>query len=272
MSFLGRYRAVIISFLTLVIPMVLLWYHGRPRVEPTIYEKTLLRFTTPAQAFMESILGGVMGVWTDYVWLVSVQEENQELRTVNQTLAGMVQDREQLKKENRRLKGLLKFKGERPDLVTVAARVVANDVSPFHRVLKIVISAGDQHGIRRYHPVVTPAGVVGHIERTTGDYAEVKLAVDAGSRISVTVAERKLKGLVGGSGNKNSYLASVEIADPRRQVRAGGYISDEPSMQQDATMRFVVTPSLDFATLDEVLIVTSQLERLPEFGNGGQKR
>ena len=290
MSFLGRYRAVLISFLTLVIPMVLLWYHGRPRVEPTIYEKTLLRFTTPAQAFMESIIGGVVGVWTDYVWLVSVQEENRDLRTVNQTLAGMVQDREQLKKENRRLKGLLKFKGERPDLVTVAARVVANDVSPFHRVLKIVISAGDQHGVRRYHPVVTPAGVVGHIERTTGDYAEVKLAVDAGSRISVTVAERKLKGLVVGSGNKNSYLASLEIADPRRQVRAGdmlitngedqrfpkglvvGYISDEPSLQQDATMRFVVTPSLDFATLDEVLVVTSQLERLPEFGNGGQKR
>ena len=105
MSFLGRYRAVLISFLTLVIPMVLLWYHGRPRVEPTIYEKTLLRFTTPAQAFMESIIGGVVGVWTDYVWLVSVQEENRDLRTVNQTLAGMVQDREQLKKENRRLKG-----------------------------------------------------------------------------------------------------------------------------------------------------------------------
>ena len=78
MSFLGRYRAVIVSFLTVVLPMVLLWHHGRPRLEPTIYEKTLLRFTTPAQSFMESILGGVIGVWTDYVWLVKVQEENHE--------------------------------------------------------------------------------------------------------------------------------------------------------------------------------------------------
>ena len=290
MSFLARYRTVVVGFITLILPMVLLWFHGRPRQEPTIYEKTLLRFTTPAQSLMESVLGGAKAVWTDYTWLVAVQKENHQLRKQNETLAGMVQDRELLKKENQRLKSLLKFKGDRPDLVTIAARVVANDISPFHRVLKIVISAGEGHGIRRYHPVVTPAGVVGHIERTVGDYAEVKLAVDAGSRISVTVAERKLKGVVVGSGNKNNYIAALEIDDPKRQIRSGdmlvtngegqrfpkglvvGYVADEPSVQRDATMRFVITPSLDFATLDEVLVVTSQLEELPPFGGDGAIR
>ena len=118
----------------------------------------------------------------------------------------------------------------------------------------------------------------------------MKLAVDAGSRISVTVAERKLKGVVVGSGNKNTYVASLEIDDPKRQIRKGdmlvtngegqrfpkglvvGYVADEPLVQQDATVRFVITPSLDFATIDEVLVVTSQVEKLPPFAEGGQRR
>ncbi|MEC8023752.1 MAG: rod shape-determining protein MreC, partial [Myxococcota bacterium] len=51
-----------------------------------------------------------------------------------------------------------------------------------------------------------------------------------------------------------------------------GYVADAPSVQRDATMRFVITPSLDFATLDEVLVVTSQLEELPPFAGDGARR
>ena len=82
----------------------------------------------------------------------------------------------------------------------------------------------------------------------------------------------------------------MEIDDPKRKIRSGdmlitngegqrfpkglvvGYVANEPSVQRDATMRFVITPSLDFATLDEVLVVTSQLEELPPFGGDGARR
>lgn len=282
--FFSRHRVKFISFLLLVLPLVMLWHHGKQRNEATVYESTLIRIISPAQHGVANVLNALRLVWSDYIWLVGVQQENQKLQRHNEVLTGMAQDREQFKKENRRLKRLLTYKGERPDLVTITARVVAKDVSPYHRVLKIKISAGTEHGIRRYQPVITPSGVVGHIERAVGHYAEVKLAVDAGSRISVNVADREIKGIVAGSGNRNVFAASFEAPDPRRQIRPGdmlvtngederfpkglvvGYIPDQPPQPEEGILRYVVVPSVSFSTLEEVLVVTSQLERPPDMG------
>ncbi len=282
--FFSRHRVKFVSFLLLVLPLAMLWHHSKQRGEATVYESTLIRVISPAQHGVANVLNALRLVWSDYIWLVGVQQENRELLRHNEVLTGMAQDREQFKKENRRLKRLLTYKGERPDLVTITARVVAKDVSPYHRVLKIKISAGTEHGIRRYQPVITPSGVVGHIELAVGNYAEVKLAVDAGSRISVNVADREIKGIVAGSGNRNVFSASFEAPDPRRQIRPGdmlvtngederfpkglvvGYIPDQPPQPEEGILRYVVVPSVSFSTLEEVLVVTSQLERPPDMG------
>jgi len=285
-SFLARHRGTIVGFLMLTLPLASLWYHGLNHKKPTVYEHVLSRMTGPAQNFMSSVIGSVSLVWNDYVWLVGVQEENHRLRKQHETLSGLVQDREQLKKENSRLKSLLAFKGEHPELVTLAARVVAKDVSPFHRVLRIKLSAGANHGIRRNQPVVTSAGVVGHVDRTVGDYAVVKLAVDAGSRISVDVVDRDIKGVVSGSGDKNTYLASFVADDPKRKIKARdmlvtngederfprglvvGYVGATPPKQKEAGRLYSVIPAVPFATLSEVLVVTSSVERIPDMEAG----
>ncbi|HIA03648.1 MAG TPA: rod shape-determining protein MreC [Myxococcales bacterium] len=280
-SFLGRHRAKIVGFLMLTLPLASLWYHGLSHKEDTVYERVLDRMTSPAQNFMSSVIGTVSTIWSDYVWLIGIQDENVRLRKQHETLSGLVQDREQLKKENRRLKALLAFKGEHPELVTVAARVVAKDVSPFHRVLKIKISAGANHGVRRNQPVVTSAGVVGHVDRTVGDYAVVKLAVDAGNHISVDVGERDIKGVVNGSGDKNTYLASFIASDPKRKIRPRdmlvtngederfprglvvGYVGEAQPKQEESGRLYQVIPAVPFATLSEVLVVISSVERIP---------
>ncbi len=286
--FISKQRATMVGFLSLVLPLVLLWHHSRERPDTTIYQRILMRVTSPAQYVMGTVATAFRTVWSDYTWLVGVQQENRELRRKNEVMAGVVQDREQLRKENKRLKTLLAYKGERPDLVTISARVVAKDVSPFHRVLKIKLSAGSGQGVRRYQAVVTPSGVVGHVEKTLGDYAEVKLAVDAGSRISVNVEGKEIKGLVAGSGDRNTYTASFETVDQKRQIRPGdmlvtngederfpkglvvGYVHQAPPTPEEAGLRYEVIPAVAFATLEEVLIITSQVERIPSMEEGGR--
>ncbi len=276
-----KHRATIVGFVSLVLPAVLLWYHGKDRPEATVYQRTLSRIASPAQDAVGTVVGAARDVWLDYIWLVGVQQDNREFVQRNAVLSGMVQDRDQLKKENKRLKALLAYKGERPDLVTIAARIVAKDVSPFHRVLKVKVRAGAADGVRRYQAVVTPNGVVGHVERVVGGYADVKLAVDAGSRISVNVADRDVKGVVAGSGDKNDFLASFETSDPKREVRPGdmlvtngederypkglvvGTIRDLPGRPAEAGLLFEVEPAVNYGTLDEILIVTSTIERIP---------
>ncbi len=281
LRFIARYKTTAVGFLALVLPLVLLWYHGRYREDLTIYERTVMRFVSPAQNVMATAIGTVHTVWTDYVWVVGVQQENQQLRARNETLIGELQKRQELERENARLKALLKFKGERPDLVTVAARVVAKDVSPFHRILKIVISAGADHGARRYQPVVTERGVVGHIDKTVGQYAEVKLAVDAGSRISVNVEGTEIKGIVAGSGDRNTYQASFETAADAREIKPHawlvtngedqrfprglrvGRLEETAPVHTEAGLRYTVTPAVNPSPLEQVLVVTSQVERIP---------
>ncbi|MBT9560300.1 MAG: rod shape-determining protein MreC [Myxococcales bacterium] len=282
----ARYRRLTVLFLALVLPLVSLWYHSRPRPEPTLTERILMRFVNPAQSMMSSVVGTFSKVFVDYIWLVGVVEENRDLRRQNEVLAGMVQDRDQLRKENRRLKDFLRFKGERTDLESVTARVLAKDVSPFHRVLKVKISAGTTQGIERLQPVITPAGVVGHVEKVMGEYAEVKLTVDAGARVAVTIEGRDVKGSVVGSGDRNDYQAAFEVGDPNQEVKAGdmlvtsgederfpkglvvGYVSDAPMRQDDIGVMFQVTPSVNFKTLEFVQIVTSHHEIAPsENGN-----
>lgn len=281
---IARYKSTVVGFLTLVLPLVLLWYHGRVREEPTFYESAVMRFVSPAQAVTSTVIGAVSQVWVDYVWVVGVQQENRELRRRNDELIGELQKREELERESTRLKALLRFKGERPDLVTVAARVVAKDVSPFHRILKIKISAGADHGVRRYQPVVTQRGVVGHIDQTIGKYAEVKLAVDAGSRISVNVDGTEVKGIAAGRGDRNTYQAVFEASEEDRHVKAGswlvtngedqrfpkglrvGKIAEGEPMHEEAGLSYVVTPAVSPSRLEFVLVVTSQVERIPSMG------
>ncbi len=278
----SRYRTTLVGFIVLVTPLVLLWYHGKRRDSTTIYERILMRMTSPAQTTMSDVIGAVHMVWTDYVWLVGVQDDNYDLLRRNEELETRLQKLDQLRKENRRLKTLLRFKGERHDLVTIAARVVAKDISPFHRVLKVKISAGTDHGVRRYQAVVSPVrAVVGHIEKTIGEYAEVKLSVDSGSRISVNVVDRDLKGIVSGSGDKNTYQASFETSDPDRQVRPGdllvtngederfpkglivGTVDKSEPTPEEGGLRYQVIPPINFGNLEYVLVVTSQVERIP---------
>jgi len=273
-----------VGFLVILLPLVLLWYHGRYRVEPTVYERVLVRFTSPAQALMSDIVGGVGMLWGDYIWITGVQQENRLLTTRNRELEAQVVVLDKLQTENSRLKELLSFKGDRPDLVTIAAGVIAKDISPFHRVLKVRISAGGEDGVRRYQAVVTPAGVVGHVDKMAGRYAEVKLAVDAGSSISVSVEGRDVKGVAVGSGDRNSFELSLTTLEGERGIYAGdrvvtngederyprgllvGHVADLPRIHQEVGFQYVLVPAVDFSGLEHVLLVTSELERLPPMG------
>jgi rod shape-determining protein MreC len=233
-------------------------------------------------------------VWNDYVWLVGVQHENRDLTKENATLTGLDNQLTQLKKENQRFRKLLHYLGKRPDLKTVTARVIAKDISPYHRVLKVKIAAGNANQVESGMAVITPHGVVGHITRVVGDYAEVKTTVASGSVISVNVVDRDIKGKLVGSGDRNVYSLSFEGSDPNRQIRTGdiletngqalrpggkarfpkglvvGYVTDSPPQHEEGGLRYVVRPSVPFGALEEVLVITSHDPTAS--GEGGANR
>ena len=106
------------------------------------------------------MFGGVEGVWSGYMDLVDLRADNMKLEEDIQMLTAQALRAKELGLENTRLRALLKFKRSRRDLRTVAAHVIAEDVSPFARVLRIHLDVGTADGLREGMPVIASDGLV----------------------------------------------------------------------------------------------------------------
>jgi rod shape-determining protein MreC len=149
---------------------------------------------------------------------------------------------------------------------TLAADVIAGDASSFFRT--VTINRGTSDGLRRDLAVIAPAGVVG---RVVGDpasrAARVQLLIDRSAGAGALIERSRAGGVaVGdGSGLRLEYvsaLADVAVGDvvvtsgldgiyPKGFV-IGSVVSIEAA---SGSRTIVVRPSVDFSSLEEVLVV-----------------
>ncbi len=169
-EFFERHRAAIASFTALVIPLFLLYVHGRsPSTrKATVIEIALMRVTAPVQEAAANMLSGLDDVWSGYVALVDVEIDNQRLREEAAVLTTEALRAKKLAEENGRLRKLLVFKRARSELDTVTAHVIGQDVSPFSRVVRIALDVGSNDGVGEGAPVLAAEGLVGRVSRLSG--------------------------------------------------------------------------------------------------------
>ena len=172
---------------------------------------------------------------------------------------------------------LVGFKQQRPIYQLTPARVVAADMSPFFRVLRLRIEA-ETDDIKPEMPVVSADGVVGRIERVSGRYCDVMLAVDPRSKIDIMTQLNRSRGILSGVGADDSYDAKISYLLRRDEVeegeivvtsgRAGTFPKELPigRIKSVDTKSFglyqtvTVEPVVDFSRLEEVYIITGTAE------------
>ena len=118
-EFLSRHRKAIITFVALVVPLFLLYVHGRYPRKTTIIEQGLMQITGPARSAANRVIDGVGDLWNGYIALTDVQEDNDALREKVRELTGQALENKQLREENRNLRAQLEFKRSRKDLKLV---------------------------------------------------------------------------------------------------------------------------------------------------------
>lgn len=275
---LGRHRVSILSFCALVLPLFLLYAHGRVERRTTIVEAGLLRVTAPVQEAAARMLSGLEGVWTSYVALVELREDNDQLRGEVATLTVRALRAKELELENLRLRELLDFRRPRKDLRTVGAHVIGQEVSPYARVVRVALDVGIDDGVEAGMPVVAAEGLVGRVLHASGAYAEVMLTVDARSAVNVRVAGKGITGSLEGTGARDAYSARLlylhEGAEPvavgDAVVTSGhdkvfppgievGYIRSLEERQRGLYFELQVAPAVNFSTLEEVLVVVEEV-------------
>lgn len=257
--------------LLLIIPAALIQANLKDPTRLNVFDKAVLRVSSPLQAAVSWVVEGVGGWWNGYVWLVDVEQENDELRAENRRL------RQQLAEQTRRaehtalLEELVGLRRETP-AETVGARVIASSINPHFRVTRIRIDRGDAE-IASGMPVLDASGLVGRIYHAYGGYSDVLLATDPQSSIDVLIPETGGRGVLTGLGHDASYACKIEylergkeVAEDHTVVTSGlggafppgiviGRIAKVMTKEYGLYQEVEVEPVVDFSNLGRVLVV-----------------
>ncbi len=224
------------------------------------------------QAGMHSVIGTTGGFFRTLTGgdqsgeIEELRLEVEQLREEKTRLIGVLQ-------ENSRLRGMVGFQQTHPEFDLVAAEVIARDISPFFRVIKIKIRSSQPLEPRM--PVVSAQGVVGQVHRVYEGYADVILVSDPRSRIDAISQRNRTLGVIEGLGHEADYRARVAYVTERDEVRVGdtmvtsgmggvfprelivGEIVEVDLNTEGLFQEVVIEPTVDFARLEEVFVITN---------------
>lgn len=273
---LARYRVHILVAAMLLLPSLsMLLARGGSGRNPV--DRAAINLLGPVQTGAAFGLGFIEDLWNDYVALRNMKEENERLR---QEIAQLREERARLVgvlQENARLRQMLQLKGERPELELRGARVIAADVSPFFRVLRLRLDTHDaDQKLEPRMAVVSHEGVVGQILEVYDDYVDVMLVSDPRSNIDVYTQRNRTRGMVYGLGHKRDYACRMGYLRRRDEVHDGdvlvtsgkggifprellvGTVTDVQRKEYGLNQEASVEPIVDVSRLEEVFIITGK--------------
>ncbi len=267
-KYLKEYRFYIILFLFLLIPITAIDTSTRAPRNHRFYDRVILGITSPIQTAISISLDQIVSTFQNYVYLLSTRQENLQLVEENRRLLNSIASLQETQQENLRLRKLLAFQ-ENFRLDTVAAAVIAKDVSPEFRAIRI--NRGENSGIQRNMAVVTAEGIVGRVFRTTANSADVVTVLDLLSAVDAIVERSRARGVVEGMTDEvcqlKFALRTDDIQPGDLLISSGlgsifpkgipvGLVSKVNRKAFGITQDVEVRPAVDFSKLEEVLVVT----------------
>lgn len=213
-----RARELTLSVVLFALPVVLLYDGiGKPS-RVNLVDRVVLRVSGAMQRAVHAGFGSVGNLYHRHVALWDQEKRNAALR----------QENFELRENNRILrswaaKGLelevsLGFAPSAP-LRTHPADVVGQRLSPFFHVVRVRARPGQVP--RPGQAVGIPSGLVGRVQRVSGQYADVLLLSDPQSRVKVLVQRTASRAELNGTGTPGLLSGRVEYISARDEVFPG---------------------------------------------------
>ena len=277
-TFLGRYKNLIV--LTVILFVQIIGLAVQVRRPAQIGETRLIRLwaisaVTPIEAAVVHVQKWVQSGWTNYLYFRGIRRENRELRA---ELERMKIEDARLSEDARmarRVQALFQFKQQYVEN-TVAAQVIGTSGSEQSRVL--YIDKGAKDGIKTDMAVITPNGIVGKIVQVFPTSAQVLPINDQFSGVGVVLKDTRLQGILKGSPSGATtlqYIMSDEKVEPGEDILTSGGdrifpkglpVGKVTSVQpgKDLFLNIRVAPTARLDQIEEVLVVTKIVEKLPD--------
>ncbi|MCC7179801.1 MAG: rod shape-determining protein MreC [Acidobacteria bacterium] len=218
------------------------------------------------QRMVTSGVTGVQGLWSGYVDLRGVKDENTALRQELQALQIRLQEERALAQRAEDLRQLLELR-QRAELDTTAAEIIAASASPEFRT--VTIDKGSTDGLQADMAVISPAGVVGRLILPSRRAAKVQLLIDRNAAAGAIIERSRAQGVAVGFGTgelRMDYVSATADVKAGDLVITSGIDGIYPKGFVIGTVDSVdkgtgtyhevrVRPAVDFSRLEEVLVV-----------------
>lgn len=201
--------------------------------------------------------------------------EIQALKEQVQMLETELAFAEAVREENTRLQELLGFTEEYPQYEYVHAKIIASD--PNSWFMEFTINRGANQGIVLNSAVVNEDGLVGRIIEVYPNSSKVLTIIDPQSAVPVVAQRSRDNGIAKGSINpyteypeiKMSYLLNDADLVPGDTIVSSSLMGIFPMgivvgevkevVRQDSAEKYaLITPSVDFAHLENLLIIVGK--------------
>lgn len=271
-----RNRPLMVTIITVIILLVLLILTaGSNNMSGT--ESIVGSVLSPVQSALYSATNAVSDFFSRMFSGADLQAENSELQARVAELEGQLRDYNEIKAENDRLAGLLNFKTENPNLQMVTARVILKKQGLWFNTM--VLNVGMASGIEVDMPVINGDGLVGRVVDVGANWCRVMTIVDSMSRVSAIVERTRDNGILDGTvstGDEDKAVLNMsklpldaDLVPGDRVITSGlegvfpkgipiGEVTEVSPSSNGMSNAAVITPWVDFAHLEEVMVITSK--------------
>jgi len=230
--------------------------------------------TTAIQTGLAKASRATFGLWSTYLDWKNVRAENRRLREEVQELRVRGLRVSEIEDENRRLRRLLTLQENLP-LTTLSGEIIAREWGGWIRSLTVNRGRGDN--VPRLTAVISPNGLIGRVVDVRPGASIVQVLTDPASTVGAHVLRTRTPGIVEGDPRGTLRFkfmardgASIQSGDILVTAGQGGLfprgipIGTVRSIDNRGAALFhyaELTPAVDFARVDEVLLVTGDSQR-----------
>lgn len=241
------------------------------RTGVSLLETALFGVLSQTQVAAARAAQGVSGVWHEYV---ALRDSRAEAAQLQQSIDRLELELQQARGQARRTASLERLLGLTRTVLpdTLAARVIAADPTAVFRTVTIDRGAAD--GVRRDMAVLAPQGVVGRvIDEPARHSAKVQLIIDRNAGLGAVLERTQTGGVVLGSEGdallRMEYVSNLAEVDEGDLVATSGLDGiyppgfvigrvDRAERGAGLYREIRIRPTVDFAALDAVLVVTGR--------------
>ncbi|MDY6792154.1 MAG: rod shape-determining protein MreC [Thermodesulfobacteriota bacterium] len=259
---------LIVGAIVLIVVNIIILFISSSRYRSFGFGRVAIFLVAPLQEAVTGSVNFARDIWKHYFYLVSVAQENDELKKQLSRAVAKNSQYSEIELSNQRLRNLLDFKETTVSKV-LAAEVISVDPSPWFKA--VIIDKGSLDGVVRGLPVVIRQGIAGQVVEVSTRYAKIMLIIDRNSSVDALVQRTRARGIIQGEATAGQCFFKYVLR--KDDVRVGdtivasgldgvfpkgmpiGDVKEVVKRNSGVFQEVRVVPYINFEKLEEVLVL-----------------